>query len=59
MDVDRAQEISSSQSMINVSHNGRAIYIEHVDQSNKLATIHHLNDPTIKESVSVSDLAEH
>lgn len=58
MDTERAQEISSTQSMINVSHNGRAVYIEHVDQSNKLATIHHLNDPNIKLSVSLTELTE-
>ena len=58
MDAKRAIEISSSQNMISVSYNGEPIYIEHVDQSNGLATVHPLDDPTTKQSVSVAELAE-
>lgn len=58
MEAKRAQEISSSQSMVRVSHKGKAVYIEHVDQSKGLATIHPLDDPTSKQSVSVTELDE-
>ena len=58
MDAKRAQEISSSQSMVSVSYNGDSVYIEHVDQSNGQVTIHPLKDPSSKQSVSVTELAE-
>jgi small acid-soluble spore protein H (minor) len=58
MDAQRAQEISSSQTMVNVSYNGQKVYIEHVDQVNGLATIHPLDNPTYKQSVSVNSLEE-
>jgi small acid-soluble spore protein H (minor) len=58
MDAKRAQEISSLPSMVSVSYNGQPVYIEHVDQSNGQVTIHPLNEPTSKQSVSVTDLTE-
>lgn len=58
MEAKRAQEISSSSTMTNVSYNGEQIYIEHVDQQTGKATIHPLNDPNNKQSVSVSSLIE-
>ncbi|MDR4949930.1 small acid-soluble spore protein H [Neobacillus cucumis] len=59
MDIQRAQEISSSPNMANVTCNGRQVYIEHVDQQKGTATIHHLDDPNNKQSVSISNLIEH
>jgi small acid-soluble spore protein H (minor) len=58
MDAQRAQEISSSSAMVNVTYNGQSIYIEHVDQQNGTATIHPLDEPNNKQSVSVSSLEE-
>jgi small acid-soluble spore protein H (minor) len=58
MDAQRAQEISSSPIMANVTYNGGQIYIEHVDQQNGTATIHSLNNPMNKQSVPVSSLNE-
>lgn len=58
MDVQRAQEISSSPIMANVTCNGKQIYIEHVDQQNGTATFHHLDDPNNKQSVPISNLIE-
>lgn len=58
MDAQRAQEISASDVMANVTYNGQSIYIEHVDQQNGTATIHPLDDPNNKQSVSVSSLKE-
>jgi small acid-soluble spore protein H (minor) len=59
MNAQRAQEISSSPMMANVTCNGESIYIEHVDQQNGIATIHPLNEPNNKQSVSVTSLNEH
>jgi small acid-soluble spore protein H (minor) len=58
MDAQRAQEISASSAMANVTYNGQSIYIEHVDQQNGTATIHPLDEPNNKQSVSVSNLEE-
>ena len=58
MDVKRAQEIQMSPTMANVSCNGKSVYIEHVDQSNGMATVHPVEDPTTKQSVSVDSLSE-
>ncbi|WP_026580801.1 small acid-soluble spore protein H [Bacillus sp. J33] len=58
MNAQRAQEIASSSIMANVTYNGENIYIEHVDQQNGTATIHSLNDPNNKQSVSVTSLQE-
>lgn len=59
MDAQRAQEISSSSTMANVTYNGQSIYIEHVDQQNGTATIHPLDEPNNKQNVTVSSLEEH
>ncbi|WP_257349702.1 small acid-soluble spore protein H [Pseudalkalibacillus decolorationis] len=58
MDAQRAQEIASSSTMANVTYNGEGIYIEHVDQQNGTATVHSLNNPNGKQSVSVTSLQE-
>jgi small acid-soluble spore protein H (minor) len=59
MDSQRAQEISSSSVMSNVTYNGKQIYIEHVDQQKGMATIHSLDEPNKKQTVSVTSLIEH
>lgn len=58
MDAQRAQEISSSQKMVSVSYNGKPVYIEHVDRSIGQATVHPIDNPTSKQSVSITDLKE-
>jgi small acid-soluble spore protein H (minor) len=58
MEAQRAQEISSSTKMANVTCNGQKIYIEHVDQQTGKATIHFLDNPEQKQSVDVSSLTE-
>jgi small acid-soluble spore protein H (minor) len=55
----RAQQIADSQTMAHVTYDGTPIYIEHVDQQNGMATIHPLDNPNNKQSVSVSFLTEH
>jgi len=59
MDAQRAQEIADSPTMINVTYNGSPVYIEHVDQQKKTATVHPLNNPSNKQSVPVTKLQEH
>ncbi len=44
--------------MIEVMYNGKSVYIEHVDQQNGVATIHPLDEPNNKQTVSVSNLIE-
>jgi small acid-soluble spore protein H (minor) len=44
--------------MVNVTYNEESIYIEHVDEQNGTATIHPLDDPNKKQSVSVTSLQE-
>ncbi|WP_456276737.1 H-type small acid-soluble spore protein [Bacillus sp. AK128] len=58
MDAKRTQEIASSPTMKDVYYNGEKVYIEHVDQDKGLATVHPINDPTNKLSVSVNSLEE-
>ncbi|MEH7518505.1 small acid-soluble spore protein H [Priestia megaterium] len=58
MDAQRAQEIADSVGMANVIYNGKSIYIEHVDQQNGVATIHNLDEPNNKQSVSITELTE-
>lgn len=58
MDAKRAQAITSTPEMVNVTYNGEKVYIEHVDQGAGKATVHPLSDPEKKQSVSVDELSE-
>ncbi|CAK6477442.1 small acid-soluble spore protein H [Peribacillus castrilensis] len=58
MNAQRAEEIASSPNMVTVTYNEESIYIEHVDKQNGTATIHPLDDPNKKQSVSVTSLQE-
>jgi small acid-soluble spore protein H (minor) len=58
MNAQRAEEIASSPNMVTVTYNEESIYIEHVDEQNGIATIHSLDDPNKKQSVSVTSLQE-
>ncbi|MDP9739418.1 UNVERIFIED_ORG: small acid-soluble spore protein H (minor) [Bacillus sp. B2I3] len=58
MNAQRAEEIASSPNMVAVTYNEESIYIEHVDEQNGTATIHPLDDPNKKQSVSVTSLQE-
>nr|WP_263323584.1 H-type small acid-soluble spore protein [Neobacillus sp. Marseille-Q6967] len=59
MDAQRAQDISDSSTMANVTFNGVPVYIEHVDRKQGMATIHPLMQPSLKQSVPVDNLKEH
>lgn len=58
MNTQRAQDISVSPVMANVTYNGTPIYIEKVDDQNAIATIYPLNEPNNKQTVAVSSLNE-
>ena len=58
MDIRRAEEIASSADMINVTYDGKPIYIEQVNSVKDTASIHFLNRPESSEEVSLSKLVE-
>jgi|GEM_PF-797381 len=57
MNEKRAREIAASPVMANVTYNGKAIYIENVNQQS--ANIHPMQDPSQRQTVSLNDLVEH
>ncbi|BAM47120.1 H-type small acid-soluble spore protein [Amphibacillus xylanus] len=59
MDAVRAQEIVMIPDMVHVTYQGQKVFIEHVDEDQELATIHPLDNPEEKISVSVDQLVEH
>ncbi|GGL51795.1 small acid-soluble spore protein H [Sporolactobacillus putidus] len=58
MDTQRAQEIAKSPVMVNVTHNGIPIYIQHVDESTETARIYPLDNPGKEQEVSIGSLQE-
>lgn len=58
MDKRRAEEIASSPEMVNVTYDGRPIYIEDVNQNRDTASIHFLNQPHYSQEVNVTQLVE-
>ena len=59
MEAARAQEIVMIPDMVHVTFQGQKVFIEHVDENQELATIHPLDNPEEKLSVSVNQLVEH
>ncbi|KIQ93926.1 Small, acid-soluble spore protein H [Anoxybacillus thermarum] len=59
MNITRAQQIAQSPDMKNVTYNGKAVYIEHIDVQTEMATIHFLNNPEKQQRVPISQLEEH
>jgi small acid-soluble spore protein H (minor) len=59
MDKNRARTIVSLPTMVDVTLNGRPIYIESVDDNKGTAMIHPLSEPANRQEVSVSNLIEH
>jgi len=58
MNKSRASEIASSKEMVDVTYNGRPIYIENVNPNKDAASIHYLNQPRYTQEVSVTQLME-
>ncbi|MFJ8245135.1 small acid-soluble spore protein H [Peribacillus asahii] len=59
MNKQRAQEIASSPVMANVTYNGAAIYIQHVNDGNDTARIYPLDEPENEQEVLLTNLIEH
>ncbi|MDA1477422.1 small acid-soluble spore protein H [Bacillus sp. CLL-7-23] len=59
MNTQRAQEIVESPVMVDVTYNGKQIYIQHVDQQNETARIYPLDQPEKEQDVPVGKLEEH
>ncbi|EME75141.1 small acid-soluble spore protein H [Bacillus sonorensis] len=59
MNTQRAQEIVESPVMVDVTYNGKQIYIQHVDQQNETARIYPLGQPENEQEVPLASLKEH
>lgn len=59
MEKTRAEEISSSPVMANVTYNGKRIYIENVNEGSSSANVHALSDPSKTIEVPLNNLIEH
>ena len=58
MNKERAEQISTSPEMVDVTYNGASIYIEKVHPTNETASIHLLNQPQNTQEVHVTELVE-
>ncbi|HWT74286.1 MAG TPA: H-type small acid-soluble spore protein [Mobilitalea sp.] len=58
MDRKRATEIASSRETLDVTYNGRLIYIENVNPGKDTASIHYLNQPSFSQEVHLTHLVE-
>lgn len=59
MDKKRACTIISLPTMVDVTYNGKPIYIESVNDNKGTAMIHPLSEPTNRQEVPVTNLIEH
>lgn len=59
MDKKRAGAIVSLPTMVDVTYNGKPIYIESVNDNKGTAMIHPISEPSNRQEVSVSSLIEH
>lgn len=58
MNIQRAKEISDSPTIAKVFYNGKAVYIQHVDEKTEMARIYPLDDPSNEQDVPLSQLNE-
>jgi small acid-soluble spore protein H (minor) len=58
MDRQRATEVTASLGMVNVTYQGRPIYIEEVNPNKDAASIHYLDQPHRSQEVSLTQLVE-
>ncbi|AZN43445.1 H-type small acid-soluble spore protein [Paenibacillus albus] len=58
MNTQRAQEIAESATMVNVTYDGKPIYIQNVDAERETARIYTLDQPDQEISVSLNSLIE-
>ncbi|MGJ9459115.1 small acid-soluble spore protein H [Oceanobacillus sp. CF4.6] len=58
MNIQRAEEIVQSPDLVNVTYNGKKIYIQHVDDQNQLARVYPLDNPQKEFDVQLEKLTE-
>ncbi|SEO60454.1 small acid-soluble spore protein H [Paenibacillus sp. OV219] len=58
MNAQRAQEIAESATMVDVTYDGKPIYIQHVDAENETARIYPLDQPNQEITISLNSLTE-
>jgi small acid-soluble spore protein H (minor) len=58
MNIGRAKEIVESADMINVTHDGIHVIIQHVDEKTKMARIYSKSQPDWEKDVPVLNLIE-
>lgn len=58
MDKKRASTIVTLPTMVDVTYNGKPIYIESVNDNDGTAMIHPISEPTNRQEVPVSSLTE-
>jgi len=58
MDINRAKQIVSSPSEIDVSYNGVSVWIDRIHDNEKLATVHLRHSLEERSEVDISELKE-
>jgi len=58
MDRRRATEIAASPNMIDVTYNGKPIYIEKISTTKDTASVHYLDQPSNSQEVHLTQLVE-
>lgn len=58
MDKQRAKQISKSPEMMNVTYNGKQVYIQNVNE-NDTARVYPLDQPENEQDVALTQLEEH
>ncbi|MBY0120476.1 H-type small acid-soluble spore protein [Bacillus sp. S/N-304-OC-R1] len=58
MDKQRAKQISESPEMMNVTYNGKQVYIQNVNE-NDTARVYPLDQPENEQDVALTQLEEH
>ena len=59
MNIQRAEEIVASPTLIKVTYNGVLVYIQNVDNRTKTARIYPLDEPANEQDVPLESLKEH
>lgn len=59
LNTQRAEEIAQSGNMERVTHNGKAVYIQRVNEEEETARVFHLEEPQEEFDVALNQLEEH
>ena len=58
MDKRRATEIASSLETVNVTYQGKPVYIEQINAAKDTASVHYLSQPEHSQEVALNQLIE-